>query len=58
MPEETDVLVAELRALGASMVVEPPAEDLVERVLARIPAERRRTRTRWFRGLGAGVWSR
>ena len=49
MPEETDVLVAELRALGASMVVEPPAEDLVERVLARIPGERRRTRTRWFR---------
>ena len=34
-------------ALGRGMVVEPPAEDLVERVLARIPAEPRRTRTRW-----------
>ena len=50
MPEETDVLVAELRALGASVAVEPPAEDLAERVLARIAAEPRRTRTRWFRG--------
>ena len=49
MPEETDLIVAELHALGRGMVVEPPAEDLVERVLARIPAEPRRMRTRWTR---------
>jgi hypothetical protein len=47
MPEESDVLVAELRALGRGMVVEPPAEDLVERVLARLTAEPRRSGTRW-----------
>ena len=44
------VLIAELQALGRTMVVEPPAEDLVERVLARLPAEPRRSRTRsWLR---------
>jgi hypothetical protein len=47
MPDDGDVLVAELRALGRSMIVEPPAEDMVERVLARVPAEPRRSRTRF-----------
>jgi hypothetical protein len=61
MPEETDVLVAELRSLGASILVEPPAEDLVERVLARIAVEPRRTRTRWpyrgARGVSPPKWT-
>jgi hypothetical protein len=50
MPEESDVLVAELQALGRSIVVEPPAEDLAERVLARLPATPHRSRTSsWLR---------
>ena len=36
---ELDRLDAELRALGRTMVVAPPADDLVEQVLARLPAE-------------------
>jgi hypothetical protein len=31
---------AELRALGRTLLLEPPAEDLVERVLARLPVAR------------------
>jgi hypothetical protein len=36
---EPDDLDAELRALGQTLVVDPPADDLVEQVLARLPAE-------------------
>ena len=36
---EPDDLDAELRALGRTLVVAPPADDLVEQVLARLPAE-------------------
>lgn len=41
-------LESELRALSATLVVAPPPEDLVERVLAQLPtpASRARTRTR------------
>jgi hypothetical protein len=50
MPEESDVLVAELKALGRGIVVDPPAEDLAERVLARLPATPHRSRTSsWLR---------
>ena len=36
---EPDDLDAELRALGRTLLVAPPADDLVEQVLARLPAE-------------------
>ena len=35
---ELDDLDAELRALGRTLVVAAPADDLVEQVLARLPA--------------------
>ena len=35
---DLDSLEAELRALGRTLVVEPPAEDLTEQVLAALPA--------------------
>ena len=38
MAELDDRLDAELRALGQTLVVAAPAEDLVEQVLARLPA--------------------
>ena len=38
MAEPDDRLDAELRALGQTLVVAAPAEDLVEHVLARLPA--------------------
>ena len=41
-----DSLEAELRALGRTLVVEPPADDLAERVLAALPTTRRR-RSPW-----------
>ena len=46
---EPDDLDAELRALGRTLVVAPPADDLVEQVLARLPAEplAARPRDRW-----------
>jgi hypothetical protein len=44
---EFDALEAELRALGRTLVVDQPAEDLVERVLTRLPPRRRRWRTPW-----------
>ena len=43
---DLDSLEAELRALGRTLVVEPPAEDLTERVLAALPPTRRR-RSPW-----------
>jgi hypothetical protein len=43
---ELDSLEAELRALGRTLVVEPPADDLTERVLAALPTTRRR-RSPW-----------
>jgi hypothetical protein len=56
MAEPEDRLDAELRALGQTLVVAAPADDLVEQVLARLPAgsertagwarDRRRTRRR------------
>lgn len=39
---ELDQLEAELRALGRTLVVDPPPDDLVERVLTRLPPQRRR----------------
>jgi hypothetical protein len=39
---DLDSLEAELRALGHTLVVEPPADDLTERVLAALPPSRRR----------------
>ena len=39
---DLDSLEAELRALGRTLVVEPPADDLTERVLAALPPSRRR----------------
>src|SRR5918992_124554 len=44
---ELDQLENELRQLGRTMVVAAPRDDLVERVLARLPAQRRRRRTPW-----------
>jgi hypothetical protein len=58
---EPDDLDAELRALGRTLVVAPPADDLVEQVLARLPAEplparsRDRGRTRRRRVIAAIV---
>ena len=49
---ESDVLTAELRALGRTMIIEPPPEDLVERVLARLPADA--ARSPLTRSLAAG----
>ena len=43
---ELDSLEEELRALGRTLVVDPPPDDLVERVLTRLPSRRRR-RTPW-----------
>jgi hypothetical protein len=43
---EPDDLDAELRALGQTLVVASPADDLVEQVLARLPAEPRPARSR------------
>jgi hypothetical protein len=43
---DLDSLEADLRALGRTLVVEPPAEDLTERVLAALPPTRRR-RSPW-----------
>jgi hypothetical protein len=58
---EPDDLDAELRALGRTLLVAPPADDLVEQVLARLPAEplparsRDRGRTRRRRVIAAIV---
>jgi hypothetical protein len=38
---ELDQLETELRALGQTLLVDPPRDDLVERVLARLPQQRR-----------------
>ena len=46
MAESEDRLDAELRALGQTLVVAPPADDLVEQVLVRLPAGPEPTRTR------------
>jgi hypothetical protein len=43
---ELDDLDVELRALGRTLVVAPPADDLVEQVLGRLPAEPRTARPR------------
>jgi hypothetical protein len=47
---EFDALTAELRALGRTLTVAPPPEDLAAQVLARLPAEptRRRSPGRWL----------
>jgi hypothetical protein len=44
---ELDRLEDELRALGRTLVVAAPRDDLVERVLTRLPALPRRRRTPW-----------
>jgi hypothetical protein len=44
---ELDQLEEELRALGQTLIVDEPRDDLVERVLARLPTQRRRRRTPW-----------
>jgi hypothetical protein len=44
---ELDQLEDELRALGQTLLVAGPRDDLVERVLAGLPAGRRRRRTPW-----------
>src|SRR5918992_277357 len=44
---ELDQLEDELRQLGRTMVVAAPRDDLVERVLTRLPALPRRRRTPW-----------
>jgi hypothetical protein len=44
---ELDQLEAELRELGRTLVVAAPRDDLVERVLTRLPAVPRRRRTPW-----------
>ena len=44
---ELDSLEDDLRALGQTLIVDEPRDDLVERVLARLPAQRRRRRTPW-----------
>ena len=41
---EFDELTAELRALGRTLAIAPPPDDLVEQVLARLPAEPTRRR--------------
>ena len=46
---ELDSLEDELRALGRTLLVDPPPEDLVERVLARLPTQRQRTPLNWLR---------
>ncbi len=47
---EFDRLEQELRGLGRTLVVDPPPDDLVERVLNRLPAQhRRRTPWAWLR---------
>ena len=46
---EPEGLAAELRALGRTMIVAPPSDDLVAQVLARLPGpERRRSPLRWL----------
>ena len=46
---EPESLTAELRALGRTMIVAPPPDDLVAQVLARLPApQRRRSPLRWL----------
>ena len=44
---DLDQLEDELRALGRTLVVAAPRDDLVERVLTRLPATPRRRRTPW-----------
>ena len=52
---DLDSLEAELRALGSTLVVEPPADDLTERVLAALPpTRRRRSPWAWLRRGGGG----
>jgi hypothetical protein len=46
---EFDRLEDELRALGRTLVVDAPPEDLVERVLTRLPSRRRRQPWAWLR---------
>jgi hypothetical protein len=46
---ELDQLENELRALGRTLLVDPPRDDLVERVLARLPQQRRRRPWAWLR---------
>ncbi len=46
---EPDSLEEELRALGRTLVVDPPPDDLVERVLTRLPPRRRRRPWGWLR---------
>ena len=46
---ELDSLEDELRALGQTLLVDPPPDDFVERVLARLPEHRRRTPWAWLR---------
>jgi hypothetical protein len=46
---ELDSLEEELRALGRTLVVDPPPDDLVERVLTRLPPRRRRRPWGWLR---------
>ena len=47
---EFDALTDELRALGRTMTIAPPPDDLAAQVLARLPAEpaRRRSPGRWL----------
>jgi hypothetical protein len=45
---EFDRLEQELRALGRTLVVDPAPDDLVERVLSRLPARRRRRPLAWL----------
>lgn len=59
---EPDDLDVELRTLGRTLVVAPPADDLVEQVLGRLPADSRPNRRGGGPGrvdaAGAGDWSR
>ena len=50
MTEPEDRVDAELRALGRTLVVAPPADDVVQQVLARLPAGPEATRTRAWAG--------
>ena len=55
---ELDDLDAELRALGQTLVVAAPADDLVEQVLARLPDRPAPRVTGPWGGPAAGAWSR
>ena len=44
---ELERLEDELRALGRTLVVDPPPDDLIEQVLTRLSQQRRRRRTPW-----------